>query len=390
MTRRATTTSACVSGFLLVASVVLGLVPTSPSALAHTFTKTDGNDSAGRLDLKSVSVRHKGASLEYTFTTYERWKANASLIDSFFLIAIDEQGDGTPNKCAFVYYHGGLRGELTNCLKKYISALRVSKPSGTTARLTYPAGGKSHHWFAASYWKGIRCAKGCYDYAPNKNWLFHDLVPPTASWVTTVTGDGLSTQLSETTTVPVAFAVSDADTSVATWRIDRMSGCCTWTPFDSGSGSGTIDHDLSFAEGQAYGLRLVATDIQGNVSQPSQVLTLHVPFDDGNAQMLYSAGWSGASAAGYFLGTFDSASTGSATLTFTFTGSKVWLLGGPGNGQATFNDETDTGWIVNETSSTTPGTQLGGMVWGTNGTHTVTLTITSGTFVVDGIAVVTD
>ena len=73
------------------------------------------------------------------------------------------------------------------------------------------------------------------------------------------------------------------------------------------------------------------------------------------------------------------ASTPPSALAHTFTKTD-------GNDSA----ETDTGWVVNETSSTTPGSQLGGMVWGTNGTHTVTLTVTSGTFVVDGIAVVTD
>ena len=387
---RVTSLAGVIAPLLLVISAVLGIVGTSSDASAHTFTQADGNDSPGHLDLRSVTVEHmnKNASLVFTFTTYNRWKANADLNDSLFLIAIDHAGDGTPDRCAFIYYYGGLRGELTNCGRKGLSALKVSKPSRTKARMILPGEIRSHYWFAGSYWKGKDCKKGCWDYAPNKKWLFHDLVPPVVTWNTTnlVPGNP-STSLSLTTTVPVEFTATDSETGVASWLIKSGSDVLA-----SGTGTGTIDHDLQLEEGHRYGLVASALDQQDNVGSTSAInpLWIVVPYDDANAAATYSAGWSAVLDSTSFLGTAHSTTTAGASMSFTFTttsGGLVYVIGGPGDGLAMLSDGV-TSIPISEGPDTTNGAALGtGLYAAGPGTHHVTLTVSSGTIVLDGIEV---
>ena len=49
--------------------LVAGLVSTGPAS-AHTFTKTDGNDSPGKLDIRTASVGHV-ASVSRVGKAYE-------------------------------------------------------------------------------------------------------------------------------------------------------------------------------------------------------------------------------------------------------------------------------------------------------------------------------
>ena len=54
---------------LLLVSTVLWAGP----AAAHTFTRNDGNDSPGRLDLRSVSVSHTSTAVVHKVRTFEVW-----------------------------------------------------------------------------------------------------------------------------------------------------------------------------------------------------------------------------------------------------------------------------------------------------------------------------
>ena len=125
-------------GFVLVSSVL-----SAGPVAAHTFTKTDGNDSPGKLDLRSVGVSHTATGVVHKVTTYNAWTSRSLGADSFFIIQIDKNDgpQGDYERCAFIFYTNRLRGSLTNCGAQFIRFLPVSKVSGTTAKITIP---KSH------------------------------------------------------------------------------------------------------------------------------------------------------------------------------------------------------------------------------------------------------
>ena len=117
--------------------LVMGLLSAGPAA-AHKFTKIDGNDSPGKLDLRAVSVSHTTTGLVHTFRTYGPWTAKSLGADSFFLIQIDKNKDRRYERCAFIFYSNRLRGSLTNCRAVFIQFLPVVKLSGTAAKITIP------------------------------------------------------------------------------------------------------------------------------------------------------------------------------------------------------------------------------------------------------------
>ena len=159
---------------LLVATaglVLLSAVLFSGTAAAHNFTKPDGNDSRGKLDLRSVSVSHTATGVVHRFQTYESWTAKSLGANSFFVVQIDKNNDQHYERCAFIFYTNRLRGSLTNCGAQFLRFLPVSKTSGTAAKITIPTSqtGSVYWWAAASLWVGpAPCGgQGCVDFAPN-------------------------------------------------------------------------------------------------------------------------------------------------------------------------------------------------------------------------------
>ena len=69
-----------------------GVLGTGPAA-AHTFTKNDGNDSPGKLDLRAVSVSHTSTAVVHKVKTYDAWTPRSLGNDSFFIIQIDKNND---------------------------------------------------------------------------------------------------------------------------------------------------------------------------------------------------------------------------------------------------------------------------------------------------------
>lgn len=125
---------------LLAATALLlvsGLLSTGPAS-AHTFTKTDGNDSPSRIDLKAVSVSHTSTGVVHKVQTYNPWTPASLQHDSFFVIQIDKNNDRRYERCAFIFYRSRLRGSLSNCRAQFIRYLPVAKLSGTSARITIP------------------------------------------------------------------------------------------------------------------------------------------------------------------------------------------------------------------------------------------------------------
>jgi hypothetical protein len=263
-------------------SLVMGLFFAGP-ATAHKYTKVDGNDSPGKLDLRAVSVSHTATGLVHTFRTYGPWTAKSLGADSFFLIQIDKNKDRKYERCAFIFYSNRLRGSLTNCRAVFIQFLPVVKLSGTAAKITIPKSviGNVYWWAGASRWDGpAPCRRGCIDFAPN-NFpdILHDMVLPAVS----LTATPLPVWEDSTdATFTFPFAISDAHSGIRSWTVQRREvGSLSWTIVASGTSGGSKNPEiLDGVEGTRFDYRVIAKDKQGN--QRIRTRRVYIPFDDRN------------------------------------------------------------------------------------------------------------
>lgn len=268
------------SSFALLA----GLLASGP-AVAHTFTRNDGNDSASKIDLRSVWVSHTATGVVHGLRTYNAWTPQSLQHDSLFVIGIDKNNDPSRyERCAFIYYTSRLRGLLSNCGSQFISYLRVAKLSGTTAKITIPKSqtGQVYHWYVESYWVGaVPCRRACRDFAPNVlPDILHEMIPPVV--VLDILEDIRAWEASTSTTFDFPFTVSDAHSGIKSWTLQSGSpGSSTWSNVVSGTGAGPFAPDVNGVEGTQDLYRAQAVDNQGNVglSLTRQVL---VPLDDDN------------------------------------------------------------------------------------------------------------
>jgi hypothetical protein len=268
------------SAFLLVEIAFLLALSSVGPAGAHTFTKADGNDSPGKLDIRSATVTHASTGVIYKIVTYDRWTPRSLESDSFFLVQIDKNNDRSYERCAFITFDGQrLRGSITNCGTRFIRYLPVAKLNGTTVRITIPTSqtGLAYWWAVASIWDGpAPCANGCVDFAPN---LFpdilHDLIPPVVDLAT----DPLL--VSDDATSPsfvFPFTVTDAHSKL-TWRVERrLLETTAWATVSSGSGGGSKDPSFTGVAPGQYQHRVVAIDAQGN-RKNSAIRLVQVPTD---------------------------------------------------------------------------------------------------------------
>ena len=236
---------------------------------AHKFTKTDGNDSPGKLDLRSVVGEPHGDRCGAQVHDLRPWTSRSLGADSFFIIQIDKNdGPQRYERCAFIFYTNRLRGSLTNCRRAvHPSSCPSSKVSGTAAKITIPKSqtGNVYWWAGASLWVGpAPCAgRGCIDFAPN-NFpdILHDMVLPVVSMTATTAAcvGGLD---GPDFTFP--FSVSDAHSGIKSWTVQRRQvGSLSWTFVASGTSAGPKSPDHSSVEGTRLDYRVVAKDKQGN------------------------------------------------------------------------------------------------------------------------------
>jgi hypothetical protein len=265
-------------GFLVIGSVVW-----MPSASAHWFKKTDGNDSASRLDIRSTIVRHTWKSIIYQIRTYNSWSPSSLGNDSYFVVQIDENNDTRYERCAFIFYRSRLRGTLTNCHGTSLGPLRVDKVTAFSAMVAIPKAkvGPVYWWGISSSWRGpAPCGGGCVDHSPNGfPDIMHDLKRPAAR----VMHEKVPLRVwsrSSTLAFDFPFRVTDADSGIASWTVQRRHVLGTiWRNVVSGSGGGTVDAHLIADAGTYFRYRVVARDHQGNVkSSPSRVVL--APLDD--------------------------------------------------------------------------------------------------------------
>ena len=374
-------------------SLLTGLLTAAPAA-AHKFTKIDGNDSPGKLDLRAVSVSHTATGLVHTFRTYGPWTAKSLGADSFFLIQIDKNKDRRYERCAFIFYSNRLRGSLTNCRAVFIQFLPVVKLSGTAAKITIPKSliANVYWWAGASRWDGpAPCRRGCIDFAPN-NFpdILHDMVLPVATMTTTPLRVW---ENSTNATFPLPFSVSDAHSGIKSWTVQRsMIDSGVWTNVVSGKGAGAKVPVINGAEGTMLDYRVIARDKQGNQKlSPSR--RVYIPRDDD------SLGPQGAFsdpptliADGTAFGGTISQMAATDTLTYTWTPGSDCLfeLIAPGSGTWNINVVAGAGAPTVIDSGSVPDAPRQTIYTDSACAASYTVTVNSGPFGLDAVLAVTN
>ena len=370
---------------------VIVAVALAMPGMARAAAIADPDDVHGKLDIASVSQEHAAAGpVVHTITTYGPWRSRAIALrrSSFFLFDFDTTGDARAERVALVYRdHGVLRVAVLSRKGRLLGFGSATRPNARSIRVSIPRKllGKpnGYHWRLFSVYFGAGCSAGCVDRAPNSGQALHDLTAPTITFP--------KQGLPASTTTAVQFAVIDTGHSgLATWTLQgRNLGDTTWSDIASGSGSGSQSVTLNRPEGDRRELQIVATDRAGN-SATSRIRRINFPFDDANAGMTYTGAWAttGADSLDY-LGTLHTSSDTAtpATVSFTFQGSSVAVIARGSCGDATVAIDGGTaqpaaGLCGNEhravvfsapADATTP--------------HVLTLTVTGGTFGLDGIVV---
>jgi hypothetical protein len=374
-------------GFVLVS----GVLSAGPVA-AHNFTKTDGNDSPGKLDLRSVTVSHTATGVVHKVTTYNSWTSRSLGADSFFIIQIDKNNDRHYERCAFIFFTNRLRGSLTNCGANFIQFLPVTKLSGTAAKITIPKSqtGSVYWWAAASLWDGpAPCGNGCVDFAPN-NFpdILHDMLPP----IVTMTTDPLRVwEASSSPDFGLPFSVSDADAGIKSWTVQSHAiGSGNWTFVISGTGAGSKDPPINSVEGARLDYRVVAKDRQGNQTiGPSR--RVYIPFDDDNlgVQGVFSPPPTPIDDATAFGGAY-SPMAAADSLTYTWTppanpADCLFELIGPGDGTWTIEVTADGGPVTTVSDTDRDNLPRQMIYTDVSCATTYVLTVTAGTFNLDAV-----
>jgi hypothetical protein len=316
-------------------------------ARANIDPISDGDDTRGRLDIKTVTTPvfqggNNLANAVHTITTYGRWRSRVLKGANAFEIFYNTDGDRRWERIAVAFYAAGrLRGALLNGSGKFLSEADVERPNkrsvtiGLSPRqLGRPAG---YRWAAFSVFKNARaCSKVCVDRAPNKGRVLHDIKPPRISFVggrKSLLGVPLLA-IPATTDFDVPFNITDAGGSgLASWQLsEKVEPDGLWTGVSTGSeASNSVPRTGS--QGSAFTYRVVAKDADNNDTTGLAVMA--VPFDDGSLQ--YGGTWATAGATtDDFLDTLHTAGVGGGTLQFPFWG-YIALVGPATCGTATAN-----------------------------------------------------
>ena len=103
------------------------------------------NDSASKIDLRSVSVSHTSTGVVHTVRTWNSWTPASLEHDSFFLIEINKDNDAAYERCAFIFYTNRLRGSALELSGRSSSGTcRREASNATTAKITIPKSQLGH------------------------------------------------------------------------------------------------------------------------------------------------------------------------------------------------------------------------------------------------------
>ena len=161
-----------------VAIAAVALAVTLPAVANHTSPQ-DGNDTDGRLDLRTVRLGHD-RPLVWTFFTIARWRPRQIYDRGYFIVELDTRGDQSVDYVLLLRSRrqemlGSLHRIRTDGAQIEIANLQSGKDGGRSAwvavglrRLLIGPGRTSFFWAASSLNTGIQCPTTCIDRAPDK------------------------------------------------------------------------------------------------------------------------------------------------------------------------------------------------------------------------------
>jgi hypothetical protein len=151
------------------------------------------------------------------------------------------------------------------------------------------------------------------------------------------------------------------------------------TPFDPGYNPAVVDP----ASNNLYGL--IAFGGAGH----GYLLTPITPYDDSNAAITYSSGWSRVTRSGAYGGAVKAASKVGATAQLSFTGKAVSIIGPTGSGLGTANVYIDGTRVatITENKPAASRQRLYTRIFTSRGAHAIRLVVASGTFDLDAFTV---
>jgi len=326
MTKKASTLLA------LLATLALA-IPATAWANAETFS--DGNDVAGPLDIRSVSMGHAGGRMTHTLRTFDGFSGR--LLDGNSLVAFAFDTNDTASsieRLAVVFWaNGSLRCVVINRRGNAVGRCAVSRPNRRAVKVKLSRRSLGRH--DGYRWGALAIARSHADIAPNHRLVLHDITAPTITFPTPAIPTGM--------TYDVAFTVRDSGgAGLEQWKLQRRTfGETSWSTFASGDGEGSHAVSITAAEGDDDQYRVVAVDRQEN-RRISRVATVSIPVDDANAAITYlGPTWSHATGVpGAFLTTLSSAADAEEGFTYGFSGSYVALVGTGtcARGQVTIED----------------------------------------------------
>ena len=153
------------------------------STSAHTRTHEDADDSAGSLDISSVSFTHRDGKVRLTIRTYEAWE-DAFLAHQYRDFLIDLKTRSNPKYDFRIVIdfdqEAGLTARLWDKEKnEWVGNLRVRRPSATSVRvrvakkrLDVERDSAVWHVYSSSFEGEGDCEDGCYDRAPEYGLFF--------------------------------------------------------------------------------------------------------------------------------------------------------------------------------------------------------------------------
>ena len=387
---------------VLVASLLAGLVAL-PGALAGGFTRLDGNDTRGPLDLARVRVSHATPTADAIAIRTIASFSNAQIDGSKgnFVIPFSRDGGEHFQWVAYVFYaDGALRGILIDKFGNIAARLPVRRTSGRSIVVKIrreELANLSYRFAVGSVWRRTPCSarRPCVDLVPNRGTLLHDVVDPTArltrlpllqSTDFTATEDGA-------VQAPVSLRVRDDrfGSGIRIWKVQRREPDGTWSTQDTGSAL-EATAQVTGEQGRRYRFRVLAVDRQGN-SGVSEVRFVTIPIDDVSTSTSYEGNWTPATSPDWYLGT-GMLGAYEARVSVTFTGREACLLLRPTSGATAtveylVSGETAPnryGGTFTLTGATTPVCAL--VLSDVRDSWTFNLTVTSGeAFIFDGVAV---
>lgn len=388
---------------LLAAALLLPLA--SAPVGANTISRTDGNDVAFPLDLKSVQVSHGSGLQIFKIATHTAF-SNAQIDGDtgWFRVGFDT-GSGSFQRTVYIFYaEGKMRGVLTDGNGNFIRTVGASRLASNAVQIKVPTaatGSTLNYRFAVwTVWRAAPCSKKdpCLDWLPNDSTILHDLAAPAINWGAI---PDPSTLTSTTLTTKLPFKVSDVGgyaSGVAKWVLSaRPVGTNGWSLVKKGTTRGSFLVPFTGQEGITYEFQIVAVDKQGN-DRVSSRPRVTFPFDDMGDRVTYGpseVSWTGeAGVAKAFLGTRHLSAAAGAKMRLQFKagkGVKVCVLGAPSEGIVTADVTLDGRTVADalrEKPTTVARATIGCVSTSKVGPwHTLTVVADAEGLIVDGVSV---